>query len=94
VLKIRHYAKPQTVSGNGVATVQPSNDSVKNGQTKCQRFAKFKELKCHPQADPNCSTFNFAQPHPKPTHHPTIRTIDSFGKVIVTEQQKFLDTMF
>ena len=24
--------------------------------TKCQRF---------------CSTFNFAQPHPKPTHHPT-----------------------
>jgi len=21
---------------------------------------------------PFCSTFNFAQPHPKPTHHPTV----------------------
>ena len=32
-------------------------------QTKYQSFSKLKELQTYTQADPNCSTFNFAQPH-------------------------------
>jgi hypothetical protein len=36
------------------------------------RFVKLKDLQASAKADPNCSTFNFAQPYPKPAHHPKI----------------------
>ena len=50
----------------------PTNfDRPTKKRQKSQRFAKLKELQCPAQTDTNCSTFNFAQPHPKPTHHPT-----------------------
>jgi len=47
-----------------------------NEQTKCQRFAKLKELQSQAQADTICSTFNFAQLHPSP---PTTRLLDKFA---------------
>jgi hypothetical protein len=49
-------------------------------RTKCQRFAKLKEVQANAQADTNCTTFNFAQPHPKPTHHPDklLRSLKTF----------------
>ncbi len=37
--------------GNGRVPVQKSNDSDKNGQTKCECFAKLKELQAYTQAN-------------------------------------------
>ena len=56
--------------GASVKDDKTDNKRTEKQWTKCQRFAKLKELQADTQADPNCSTFNFAQPHPKPTHHP------------------------
>ncbi|MBK6611763.1 MAG: hypothetical protein IPG29_13050 [Sphingobacteriales bacterium] len=36
-----------------------------------QPFAKLKEVFCQRTCRHKNTTFNFAQPHPKPTHHPT-----------------------
>jgi hypothetical protein len=41
-----------------------------NGGRKCQRFAKLKEVFYQRTCRPKNTTFNFAQPHPKPTHRP------------------------
>ena len=43
----------------------------RNEGQKCQRFAKLKEVFCQRTCRHKNTTFNFAQPHPKPTHHPT-----------------------
>jgi hypothetical protein len=42
----------------------------RNGGRKCQRFAKLKEVFCQRSCRHKNTTFNFAQPHPKPSHHP------------------------
>ena len=44
---------------------------VLTSDDKSQRFAKLKELFYHHTSRPKNSTFNFTQPHPKPTHHTT-----------------------
>jgi hypothetical protein len=36
-----------------------------------QPFAKLKEVFCQPSNRHKNTTFNFARPHQKPTHHPT-----------------------
>jgi len=76
VLKIRHYAKPKTVTGHAKRRHNQQKIERENGQTKCQRFAKLKELQSQAQADTNCSTFNFAQSHQSP---PTTRLLDKFA---------------
>ena len=46
---------------------------------KCQRFAKLKEVFCQRTCQHKNTTFNFAQPHPKSTHHGDYWTIiDNF----------------
>jgi hypothetical protein len=50
--------------------VQPYRPTEKR-KTKHQPFAKLKELQANAQADPNYSTFNFAQPHPSLPTTPT-----------------------
>jgi hypothetical protein len=49
-----------------------TDDTTDNKRTeKCQSFAKLKEVFCQRTCRHKNTTFNFAQPHPKPTHHPT-----------------------
>jgi Zn-dependent peptidase ImmA (M78 family) len=50
VLKIRHYAKPQNVTGHAKRRHDKHNRTVKR-QTKCQPFAKLKELQADTQAN-------------------------------------------
>ena len=52
VLKSPPIANLQTVTSNAMTTVQPSTYSAKNGQTKCQRFVKLKELQCQRTSRP------------------------------------------
>jgi uncharacterized protein (DUF2461 family) len=56
------------------ATLKDDSANIKRTEkrtTKCQRFAKIKRAASRHTSQRFCSTFNFAQPHPKPTHHPT-----------------------
>jgi hypothetical protein len=39
--------------------------------TKMPTLRKIKRAASRPTSQRFCSTFNFTQPHPKPTHHPT-----------------------
>jgi hypothetical protein len=41
---------------------------VLTSDDKNQRFAKLKELFCQHTSRHKNTTFNFGQPHPKPTH--------------------------
>ena len=40
-------------------------------QTKMPTLRKIKRAASRHTSQRFCSTFNFTQPHPKPTHHPT-----------------------
>ena len=50
MLKIRHIAKPKTVTGHAKRRHDKHNRTVKR-QTKCQPFAKLKELQADTQAN-------------------------------------------
>jgi len=76
VFKFPFFANTQTVTGHAKRRNNQQKIERENGQTKCQRFAKLKELQSQAQADTICSTFNFAQPHPSP---PTTRLLDKFA---------------
>jgi hypothetical protein len=52
-------------------TTESADINRQKRRTKCQRFAKLKEVFCQRTCRHKNTTFNFAQPHPKPTHHPT-----------------------
>jgi hypothetical protein len=53
-------------------------------------FAKLKEVFPQPTSRHKNTTFNFARPHPKPTHHPTSGrlTIDNL-EVTMTQLHLF-----
>jgi hypothetical protein len=69
VVKIATFAKPENVS-----THPKKTDTTDNKRTKkCQRLAKLKEVFCQRTCRHKNTTLNFAQPHPKPTHHPTLK---------------------
>ena len=59
-------------------TLQPSI-FVLTSDNKSQPFAKLKEVFYHHTSRPKNTTFTFAQPHPKPTHHPNTDR-NYFGK--------------
>ncbi|MBK6888452.1 MAG: hypothetical protein IPI59_16220 [Sphingobacteriales bacterium] len=74
--KNRHLRQAPNVTGHAKRRHNQQKNERENGQTKCQRFAKLKELQSQAQADTICSTFNFAQSHPSP---PTTRLLDKFA---------------
>jgi hypothetical protein len=51
-------------------TLHKINRQIKH-KTERQRFAKLKEVQANTQSQHLCTTFNFARPCQKPTHHPT-----------------------
>ncbi len=46
-------------------------DRLTKKRQKSKRFAKLKEVFCLLTSRHKNTTFNFTQPHPKPTHHST-----------------------
>ncbi len=54
-----------------------------------QPFAKLKEVFCLRTCRHKNTTFNFAQPHPKPTHHPMTYFV-VFNDKQITELTKFV----
>lgn len=73
-ISIPAQQKARYVTSNAMTTVQTINDRQKMNR-QANASAKSKELQPHPQADPNCSTFNFTQPHPSP---PTTRLLITY----------------
>jgi hypothetical protein len=70
--------KQKTAQGLKTLAATLTDDTTDNKrtlkrQTKCQRFAKLKELQPNAQVDTIYSTFYFAQPHPSP---PTTQQVD------------------
>jgi hypothetical protein len=70
VVKIATFAKPENVMGNGRTTVQRQTFVLKM-KDKMPTLRKIKRAASRHTSQRFCSTFNFAHPHPKPTHHPT-----------------------
>jgi len=58
--------------GASVGRPTTRQQTDRNEERKCQRFAKLKEVFCQRTSRHKNTTFNFTQPHPKPTHHPTM----------------------
>jgi hypothetical protein len=54
-----------------------------------QRFAKLKEVFCQRTCRHKNTTFNFAQPHQKPTHHPMTYFV-KINDQRITELTKFV----
>jgi hypothetical protein len=76
VVKVATFAKPQTVTSNPKKTDSATMNRQKRHRDS-QPFAKLKEVFCQRTCRHKNTTFNFAQPHPKPTHHPTKWTEDN-----------------
>jgi hypothetical protein len=62
------------VMGNGRTTVQRQKFELKM-KDKMPTLRKIKRAASRHTSQLFCSTFNFAQPHPKPTHHPSQWTV-------------------
>jgi hypothetical protein len=68
---IRKFVSDINKLGASVGRPTIRHQTDRNRGRKSQRFAKLKEVFCQRTCRPKNTTFNFAQPHRKPTHHPT-----------------------
>lgn len=95
----------RTVTSKFRATGSSINICADIGRQKAKASQNYKRCFTITQADPKNSTFNFAQPHPKPTHHPEklLRNFTTFlyrlwifflhSPIIVKSKQSTLKTI-